>query len=356
MPAIRTYQAGGAVDPQQLLDQRFAQQQEAIPIPTPPAGPSPVAAAPAPAPPTPAPAIQTQQPTLPPPIYTAPTDDDDQYDRAQQDETKAFDPGNVYSHRGDFRSLAKSTTREENPEWSKYQEAEAIYNKYNGQPKIQKQLKPQLNAMLARINNDTKAANTQVVRQQQSELSRADEQRLNSQQMEGIQGTVKSTLDAQTAAVKKAIDSGTPQDVIDNTLNQKASPLGTMKPEIANRLSRNLVALNHLMSPDDGVRTLLAIGTPPRGKGINGYSGRAAANYQPYGVDVLGNRILKTSQGFVRISPDDYDMLSKARQQGYKELTKYSDELQKQRAENAKPDMMRRAIDWASRKGQELVK
>jgi hypothetical protein len=356
--AIRTYQSGGDVTP-------FYQPLPMTPggtpaLPVEPANqPAPGAAGqttPAQPPPaavrtTPIPGVTPGAPTqqgLPPDF------DDRDLEASNTAEADAFK--SVASHRGDHRFLSGSMPEplklEDHPEYKTIQEAQDLLNQMD--PKTAKRMQPQLTRLQTRVQRETdnknKSARGDFIRQETQALSKADAQGIDPLRIPDLDTHVGNGYSTVAKTFDQQIQQGSPPDRQRAEQRLVSSPLKTMEPDQQLSAARSILSLNKAqnMSPSDAARIVVQLGTPPpRGqKGDNGLTGRGAANYIPVTSDVLGNRILKTEMGHIRVDPDTYQQIKNARLKGYKASLDYQKKLDADRAEEQKPGAVSRAIDW----------
>lgn len=363
--AINTYQGGGQFE--------FDPQGRMVPVqpwtpPTPevtqeqPQQPSPGAAGQTtPAQPTPSKAIDTSGlvKVVPEPPMTDPDQDMNIWAEREYRQFEDPDTARVLSHRGDNRPLmsdaeAKQYRPEFHADWPKYQEAIDLVNQFaQSNPTFSQKLAKQAKDIGDRIRREQKDAFKMAHEKAKSEAA-ADARTLDARplpatQEEKLDDTIRTstaTYDATMYTKNPAIVS--PQDKHDANEARTASPLNTMTETERNRVVRDLVYLNRdKIGVDDAVRILMNAGSPvkPGADALNGLRGKAAARFEPHGVDAVGNRFIKMKDGMVvRMSPGVYELLAKKRSQGYDAAAKFRSELDRQREEERKPGFVGRNI------------
>jgi len=322
-----------------------------------------------PAAPPPA-AIQTG-PTL---VRTVPpeplTDPDQDFPVWQNREAKYFDDPDtaiVRSHRGDNRPLASEISRDQyaieyHKDYPDYAEGVELVKKFaSTNPKLAEKWAKQLDKKYTRMAHDqeirfrdlhekAKGANA-------AELKTIDVRPLNPDQEDKLNAnniqTSLGTYDQATFGPKNPAIT-TPQARHDADEQKAASPLTTLSADKLSNAIRNVVYLNRdKVGVDDAVRLVMKLGSPvkPGAPAANGLRGKAAANFDLYGVDAIGNRFVrlegtpgKPDGQVIRINKDVYDMLSKARSQGYDSVLKFRSKLQEQRDEESKPGLIGRGL------------
>jgi hypothetical protein len=327
---------------------------------TPPTTPPP----PTPPPPTPAQAIE---PRPAPPGLTgsgrpigAPPQEADFERQAEQHleeaEKQAF--AQVRSHRGDddywTGQKPKGQTVQDHPEFAKLQELVDIFPQIRDR-KNQIEAYKYIDSMTKRLQRETERNNTnshkEFLAKEKSELAKADGKSFQLLQIPQIDQLITDGITKGYSVANEKIASGTAADRLAAEESLQAAPITTFGKNqdqfiniIKDILSKN-ATLN--LSPDAAAKLAIRLATPPlNNKGLNGHSGRAAANYIPKSVDVLGNRVIETEYGNIRISPKSYESIKEARQLGYNNVMSYRKDLQGKRDAEARPGLVARGIDY----------
>ena len=141
-----------------------------------------------------------------------------------------------------------------------------------------------------------------------------------------------------------------------NQYTLKTSPLSTMEPMALRDVVTSIGMHNpQIQSADEAAQIALTIGSPVElrqnnehfGHPFNGQRGAGGSNYDVLGRDYHKFWIVELPGGrVVRLSPSDYDSLSKARAQGYRAARQYFRDEATARAEAAKPDLIQRGYHW----------
>lgn len=357
--AIRTYQSGGLVDPQQDYVPYAETPQAQVPITTPPVT-TPVT----PAPQQPSPAAAGQQtPALPPTTTTGQAidtqpkqpefDHDIDVQAWKENEDRAFNPKNVASHRGDNRYLAGEAPKaqkfdQSHPDWERLEQMRQLLPQIEKEDTSKTKSKyktafamwdKQMKEAQRNIDNENKRASQDFYRIEKQEQNKADAKAFDTVNIANLDPMIDGGF-AKQAGVLGEAGKVNPQARQKSERLTAMSPLTTMKEHERRMAARNIIALNteRNFNADDASRIIMEIATPPPigQKGPNGARGRAAANYVPYGVDVVGNYIIQTSAGKIRVHPETFKMLKNAKDDGYNRGLKYEDDLAKRRADEAK--------------------
>lgn len=356
--AIKTYQSGGVVEPDQPPSMLFPPLQGVTPEVTP-----------APVPDTiqqpPSTAIQTAPP-FPQPRPEAPAEIDHDADMPQWQATEAaaFKPVNIASHRGDNRFIGgeKPTGMElqDHPEYPKFEEMKQVASKIADR-RSYNAAHSDLKAMETRLRRETDRQNAAEQKaffgKERSELQKADATSIRLKEMPEIDQQIDTSI-SNLQKTQQANLSAAPQLRQKSEQYLKVSPLATMGEEQRRAAIRRIAALNaeRQMSIPQATGVLFDLATPVDPNSptppINGLKGRAAADYKPRFVDVIGNRLIETRGGMVRVDPDTYKAITNARNAGYNAMLKHQKELAAKRADQDKPGPVGQAFDWVGRQFQ----
>jgi hypothetical protein len=327
-PRVTAFQAGGlqpdyvpggiGLPPMQGLDQPDPSQMQPPPA--------------APAPPQ-APAIQTgpgygafaQAAGLPvsgqaTPIGTAPppaeedVDDNAVNKQALDEDAKALD--NTLSHYGDNRFLTPMPKQQDyrtDPEYQTLQAAQEYIQQHAGTRKP---------AEIARAYNMVKAKQTALQKRYDNDYkSQYNQWKLSeAEQLKGIEGDKLTG----TGLEQNWATADTARDTIAKNLTEIKGPNAdlekagaattNMAPSNFSETTVRLGQFNNL--PPQRASELVMHLAAPNGA-YNGRKGVAAANYKVIGSDAVGNVWLQTDGGKIRVPPNTYDQINRARQKGY---------------------------------------
>jgi hypothetical protein len=295
------------------------------PTPTPP-----IAPAPAPAPPQqPAPALNTS-PFLQGSEPQADTSEADLANAQKQDQD-LYDKQEV-SHRGDSRFLTRQPaipTRadiEADPEYQKLQQAQDYINQHSAGQKpadisrAQNMINAKIKAVGMRFKNDFTAKQQDWRRQETDQLKNIEGDKLTGTALDDELGRIEQArTDATTAQAK----------------DPYAQKISAYNPEIMNAdqfgdAALRVAQLNNLPTKRaTQVISHLALPVGTGDRAFNGRTGAAAAYYKVAGRDVIGNYVLQTDNGPVRVPPAQFRQIEAARSRAYKAAQAYAKEASK---------------------------
>lgn len=345
--------ADTAIDVEQLINERHFPTAPPVTPPVTPAGPRGNLGLATGQSTGPMPGAQPYRPTA---IQTTPQaqaqpdfldDEDEPMVTAQREAAQ----GQVASHLGNFRDLIKAPTKsiEEHPRFAEYQEAAELFKQMD--PKTQRSKRGQLQTMYSRLKSEidaeNKRASSAYTAEQRKALSQADAQGASVTQIPDVDAQI--NFEDIEKQYQTELAKGSPKERQAVERLRVTTPLATApKPQLL-MWARQVQAMNKQLnlSMPDAFQVVLQMGTPPpRGdRGYNGARGRFAANYKHYRTDVLGNPVVETEIGRLRIPTDTLTQIEQARIKGYNEGLLYDKKLQDQRAEEAKPGFVTRAIE-----------
>ena len=271
-----------------------------------------------------------------------PKADEDNYQQSQIYEQSQYDK-NVLSHKTG-RATPIDVNEKQHPEWENYN---AIMQDWKGLSSAEQRARAKpVQQMWNRIQADTKRINADNREKRRAEAHGLDAPRLTPEAREKtaslMEGYVQQEADKVTAASQHA----NPAIRRQNEFELKTSPITTMTYKDRDGKTNlqpfrdavtSLAQLNDGVSNDQIVRYGLALGSPvgfddTTGKPLPGMNevggkkiaGKGATNYRVLGRDAADNWIVEMpDQQQIRIPPQTYRNLQKARERGYENAKKW---------------------------------
>ena len=285
---------------------------------------------------------QPQQPAQQPAYVIDDKIDEDDYQQSQLNEATLYDK-NVLSHKTG-RAQPLDVTPQQHPEWDNFQSIMEDWKKMT--PKEQAARRMPVQQMYNRIQSDTKRAQADLREKRRAEAHGLDAPRLTREASEKTSSLMDGYLTQEQQAVIAGTTQGPPEKRRQNDFNLKTSPLTTMSitgpdgkksSEPLRNAVTSVAQLNDGVYNEQIVRYVLAIGSPvgfddksgvplPGRNDVGGkvIHGKGATNYKFLGRDAADNVMVEMDDGQqLRIPPQTYRNLQRARERGYEEAKKW---------------------------------